>query len=237
MYESFYLHNLTKEIINIQNEKSKQIVNEYERKAQEKRDQYKKEENEWKEKRNIYLQEKKKCDYDQLDEIESHIEECTRKIDFIHSKNIYPHGQGIYGFALMYHQIANDLQIEWKEYIWTWTLLGYKQIYPEDAIHYIQYQKDIQTSVSLMTRIYQTVYSNNHFRIDFFESDWINIIRKYIDEHAIVLDEKIIFRPPIHSSMKTDPDKDEYYRITKKMLEDDIEEIEEFDFMDFLHLS
>lgn len=232
------------EIRDLQNSKSKVILDEYERIADEKRKLYKIEEEQLLLENKSLENEINKIEkllvlnkYDKISELEEKIEQNNNMIDKINARNIYPHGNGIYGFALLYYDISKKLNVEWKDYIYTYTILGYKKVYPEDAINYIEYQEDIKTSKELMKNIQDHLRSNDINYRELYWSDWIDYINNYISENNIILDDNIVFRPIMHSSMMSDKDKLEYYRITKVDLENDEERDDEeyvYDIMDLL---
>ena len=249
------------EIIEIQNSKSKEILKEYERIADEKRQKYKKEEDDLRYQNKLLKIEISKyndnytqiCNntfitqkdiYIEISEIEeeinklnNQIEENNKNIDHIRSRDIYPNGDGIFGFALAYHDISKKINVEWKDSIFTYTILGYKRIYPEDAINYIQYKEDIKTSQVLMRNIQTYLTLKNINYRELFWSDWIEHINNYIKDNNIILDDNIIFRPIIHDTMIVDKDKSEYYRITKNDLEDKDDDYQEgYDYIDDLSL-
>lgn len=244
------------ELIEQQNSKSKEILDEYERIADEKRTKFKEEEDdlinqnklleiEISKYNDIYSQINNdtsityKDRYIELSETDEKIDDLKYKIkknnqfiDRIRSRDVYPHGNGIFGFALAFHEISKNINIEWKDSIFTYTILGYKRIYPEDATNYIQYIEDIKTSKELMKQIQDSLtYKNINYR-ELFYGDWILHINNYICDNNIILDDNIVFRPIIHENMIMDKDKLEYYRITKDDLdekeEDDNEEIDNF---------
>lgn len=245
------------EMIDAQNSKSKKILDEYERIAVEKRENYKEEENvlhreneEFKKKINDLrdkidkindLSNKSKdkykdvCDiHEIIDDLENQIETNNRKIDKIHSREIYPHGNGIYGFALAYHEISKKIDVEWTEPIWTWTIKGYKRVYPENATHYIQYKEDVKTSSQLLRDIERYLLLKNKNYRELFWSDWVLEINEYLKENNITLNDDVVFRPIIHDTMIMDTDILEYYRITKSDLEDkDDGEEDEYDYFDY----
>lgn len=232
------------EIRDLQNSKSKVILDEYERIADEKRKLYKIEEEQLLLENKSLKNEINKIEkllvlnkYDKISELEEKIEQNNNMIDKINARNIYPHGNGIYGFALLYYDISKKLNVEWNDYIYTYTILGYKKVYPEDAINYIEYQEDIKTSKELMKNIQDHLRSNDINYRELYWSDWIDYINNYISENNIILDDNIVFRPIMHSSMMSDKDKLEYYRITKVDLENDEERDDEeyvYDIMDLL---
>ena len=248
------------EIIELQNSKSKEILDEYERIADEKREKYKREEDqliglnklleiEISKYKKYYLEisnstsltykdiyiEMSEID-EKIDKLNKEIEKNNTNIECIRSRDIYPHGNGIFGFALAYYDISKKINVEWKESIFTYTILGYKRIYPEDAINYIQYEKDIKTSKILMKKIQDNLMLNNINYRELFWYDWLNHIRDYIQKNNIILDNDVVFRPIVHNTMMMDNDKLEYYCITKNDLEkkDDESDEDEIDMIDII---
>lgn len=105
--------------IELQNSKSKEILDEYERIANEKRKKNKLEEDELfnqnlsLEKEIIKLTNSSnslKNIYEDLNYIQDRINSNIDKIEKVRSKDIYPHG--IYEFSLAYHNISKKLNIE-----------------------------------------------------------------------------------------------------------------------------
>lgn len=248
------------EIIDEQNIKSKEILQEYERLADEKRQRYKKEANDILNKNKLLQKEihslkeeydeinkssltynekyEKRSDIDEkIEELENQIEKNSYDIDRIESRDIYPHGNGIFGFALEYYNISKKINVEWKDSIFTYTILGYKRVYPEDATNYIQYQEDIKTSSSLMKDIQNSLTLKRINYRELFWSDWVEKINEYLKENNITIDDNIVFRPIIHDTMIMDKDKLEYYRMTKNDLEETEEENDEIDMMDYFLYS
>jgi hypothetical protein len=134
----------------------------------------------------------------------------------------------------MYYEISKKINIEWKEPIYTYTILGYKIVYPKDVTDYIEYQKDILTSKILMKDIQTNLIMKNINYRELFWSDWIEYIRDYIKENNIILDNDVVFRPIAHDTMIIDKDKLEYYRITKDDLEKEDDEEDEMDMIDLI---
>lgn len=256
------------ELIKKQNKKSKEILEEYEKIAQEKRENNNKEEkdviNEIKAKENeISTLNKEKSDLNssfysknrnnintsdivkRIDDIDDIIQDLEDKLDSmeaflrkIKSRDIYPHGNGLFGFALLYYEISQKLGIEWKDPIYTWTILGYKAVYPKHAIDYIQYKKDIGTSKSLMCVIENKLRSEGKNIYELDKDTWATEINNYLLENNIIIEDNIIFRPHKHNNLRNETNKDDvqYYRITKTDLinsEIDYDNIDVIDY-DFL---
>ena len=235
------------ELIKKQNDKSKEILEEYERIAQEKRENNKKEEkdviNEIKAKENeISILNKERFDLNSLiyskninnintteivnkiNDIDDKIEDLDTKMDSmeaylrkVKSRDVYPHGNGLFGFALLYYDISQKLSIEWKNHIYTWTILGYKAVYPRHAIDYIEYKKDIETSKSLMIRIENKLRSAGKNIYELHKDVWITEINDYLKENNITIEDNIVFRPHKHNILRNKSNEDDvqYYRITK----------------------
>ena len=146
------------------------------------------------------------CIKDRLDSMEAYL----RKII---SRDIFPHGNNIFEIALLYYDISVKIGIEWKHYIYTWTVLGYKCIYPKHALDYIQYKKDIKTSKFLMINIEKKLKLEGKNIYIMNEDAWIYEINNYLHENNITIDENLVFRP--YKSNKNDI---QYYRITKNNL-------------------
>ena len=256
------------ELIKKQNKKSKEILEEYEKIAQEKRENNNKEEkdviNEIKAKENeISTLNKEKSDLNssiysknrnnintsdivkRIDDIDDIIQDLEDKLDSmeaflrkIKSRDIYPHGNGLFGFALLYYEISQKLGIEWKDPIYTWTILGYKVVYPKHAIDYIQYKKDIETSKSLMCVIENKLRSEGKNIYELDKDTWATEINNYLLENNIIIEDNIVFRPHKHNNLRNETNKDDvqYYRITKTDLinsEIDYDNIDVIDY-DFL---
>lgn len=256
------------ELIKKQNKKSKEILEEYEKIAQEKRENNNKEEkdviNEIKAKENeISTLNKEKSDLNssfysknrnnintsdivkRIDDIDDIIQDLEDKLDSmeaclrkIKSRDIYPHGNGLFGFALLYYEISQKLDTEWKDPIYTWTILGYKAVYPKHAIDYIQYKKDIGTSKSLMCVIENKLRSEGKNIYELDKDTWATEINNYLLENNIIIEDNIIFRPHKHNNLRNETNKDDvqYYRITKTDLinsEIDYDNIDVIDY-DFL---
>ena len=244
------------EIIEKQNNKSKKIIEQYEKNAENRKQLYI---NESKlldlkvnklELENISLKDtienlikNKPENYDSLeDQLQEQIDVNEKEINILKSKSNklltmdkYPHGNGIYGFALAYLEASKEINIEWINYIWTWTILGYKKVYPSHAHSYIEYKKDIETSKDLMYKIVYYVRSKSKNPYQLFYDDWINEINSYLEENNITMDENVVFRPNIHEILKKQHEEYvEYYRITKSDLEkkEDDEE-DDFDYFYF----
>ena len=244
------------EIIEKQNEKSKEIMNEYEKIAQEKRENKKKEEDVLilliKAKENeIYLLKEEdnklrnKNNYTQIDEIDEKIEnlkaeinDIKNKLHKVHSIDVYPHGNGIYGFALLFYDISLKILIEWKEPIYVWTVLGFKLVYPKHAFDYIQYKKDIKKSKFLMKVIENKVRMENKNIYELHENDWIYEINNYLNEKNIIIEDDFIFRPPMNNIFRNDDDDNiQYYRITKNDLNNIDDDDDDFDIFEYLLLN
>ena len=230
--------NFFNKYIKNQNDKSKEILEEYERMMNEKNEKNKKEEIELnneihmkeneisilnKEKlelnssitlenlKNINIYEIYKKIYaidDKILYLEDRLDSMEAYLRKIKSRNIYPHT--IFDFALLYYNISLKIGIEWKHYIYTWTILGYKCVYPKHALDYIQYKKDIKTSKYLMMNIENKLKLENKNIYIMDEDAWIYEINNFLDENNITIDENIVFRP-----YKNDI---QYYRITKNDL-------------------
>jgi hypothetical protein len=242
------------EIIEKQNNKSKDIIEQYEKNAKKRKESCM---NEVKileieinnlKTENKILEEKEKVilnsnikDFELLDQLNEQMEKNQKEINSLESKcghlssiNKYPHGNGIYGFALAYLEASNEINIQWTNYIWTWTILGYKKVYPTHAHSYIEYKKDIETSQILMYKIVNYVRSKNKNPYQLFYDDWINEINSYLEEKNIEIDENIVFRPNIHEILKEQHEEYvEYFRITKSDLEKKDDEDDDFDYFYF----
>lgn len=133
--------------------------------------------------------------------------------------NKYPEGNGIFGYALAYYEASKRINVEWNDYIWTKTIIGYKKIYPSDAIDYLQYIEDIKTSDNLMKQIYQDMRLRGINIYEVYYDGWIENINYFLDKNNIEVDENIIFRPHIHKILINDEDRLCYYRITKNELD------------------
>jgi hypothetical protein len=213
------------EYIDIQNNKSKLIIDEYERNAEEKM-KYIDEEKQKIKSELLLLKEKEETlndsDYEnEIENIKCISLNLLKKYNKLDNINKYPHGNGIYGFALEYLDASNRINIEWKEYIWTNTILGYKKVYPQNAHDYIQYTNDIKTSNDIMKQIYTKLQSNKKDIYEIYFCEWCNIIKSFLEENNINIDENTVFRPYIHRDMKQDDDVFDY-RITKSDLSDEL---------------
>ena len=244
------------ELIEKQNNKSKEIIDQYEKNAETKKELYINEAKLLEIKinnlelenvslkettRNLLKNKVKNFDllddqlHEQIDFNENEIHILKSKSKKLLSMDKYPHGNGIYGFALAYLEASQQINVEWVNYIWTWTILGYKKVYPSHAHSYIEYKKDIETSKDLMYKIVYYVRSKSKNPYKLFYDDWINEINAYLEENNITIDENIVFRPNIHEILKKQHEETvEYYRITKSDLErkEDDEE-DDFDYFYF----
>lgn len=248
--------------IKIHNEKSKEILEEYERIANEKRENNKKEENELIQELNVKKKELSilnevytklnRKDFDvngfyekqyemneKIEELEEDIEDIESKIDKIKSRNVYPHGNGLFGFALLYYDISQKIGFEWKHPIYTWTILGYKAVYPRHAIDYIQYKKDIEKSRSLMAVIENKLRMNGKNIYELHEDVWIDEINNYLKDNNITIEDDIVFRPHKNNIFRNKQNEDDvqYYRITKTDLINSELECDDFDFEFFLNME
>lgn len=271
-YEDYYFSKLSEidsDVIEDQNQKSKEIIDQYEKNAEmkeilkkekillikEEKKKFNDEINEINDKiskieieknKKVILKIKYKIDkkkniqkeINEMNEIldtlsmhkesiEKNIEKKNCEIDKIKSISKYPHGNGIFGFAVEYLEASKEINIEWKDFIYTWTMIGYKKIYPHQAHNYIQYQKDLELSSKIMNNIYKDLRENNKFINEINLFDWIKIISKYVKKNNIELDNKIVFRPPICRSQRKkdyEDDKDlEFHKIKKDDLIDFVE--------------
>lgn len=172
------------------------------------------------------------CDqFEECDECNEIIKKTRFKIKKLRSNQKYPHGNGIFGFALAYLEASKEINIEWSEYIYTWTVLGYKKVFPHHATDYIQYKEDIEKSSLMMSQIIHKLKRESKKYADFFYHEWVREINSYLQENNIIIDDNIVFRPPEHKHFKIqDEDGIGYFRITKSDLEQ-TDDDEEFDFM------
>lgn len=152
--------------------------------------------------------------------LKNEIKDIKREINKTNKINKYPHGNGIFGFALEYLQAAKEINIKWIEHIYTWTIIGYKKVYPINATQYLEYEADIKTSSHIMNQIYHKLSCDkiNYYQI--FFSRWIDIINDYLKENNITIGDNVVFRPHYHRGMIMEEDYEqvEYYRITKEDL-------------------
>jgi hypothetical protein len=242
------------EVIEKQNKKSKEILQEYEIIANEKRKSKIEDENELnseiisKENEILKLSQKTYDDIDnddeiddiedEIDELKNELKDLKYKLGKVRSRDVYPHGNGIFGFALLYHEISHKINVEWKYPIYTWTILGYKLVYPKYAIDYIQYKKDIEKSKILMSTIENKLRKNGVRVYDQNEDFWINEINSYLKENNITVEDDIVFRPQMNDISKSQvKDGVENYRITKSDLENYDNDYDDFDFLDYIALK
>jgi len=143
-----------------------------------------------------------------------------KKLNNLKSGLPYPHGNGIFGFAMVLHEAANNINEKWEHYIWIRTIMGYKRVYPEYAINYIEYKKDVATSSKYMRDIIDNLYSQKKDPNEIFYDDWLEIIKSYLNEKSITIDNSVVFRPPYHRILCKDREDDvNYYRFTKEDIE------------------
>jgi len=236
-----------------ENKKSANILIEYERIVKKVNDNVKNEINEYNQQikllrsesdtlnnsRNSYLNNSDDSDIsdDSDDENYDEIINLKKQINRLKSKSVYPHGNGIFGFALVLQEAAKNINEEWKHYIWIYTIYGYKKVYPKYATNYIEYKKDTETSDKYMTKIINELCSEKRDVNEIFYDDWIIIINSYIEKNSIILDEDIVFRPPLHSILIEDKEDINYYRIKKEDLEfTQTEEEAEEEYQDWLSM-
>jgi hypothetical protein len=173
-----------------------------------------------------------------ITEILDKIKNIKKEINKIKKINKYPHGNGIFGFALEYLKASKEINVDWTEYIYTWTIKGYKKVYPKVAPKYIEYLEDIKTSNDIMYNIYDKLRKDKRNCHEIFYPEWIEIINSYLKENNITIDDDIVFRPYYHNNMiiRDDVDEDiDYYRITKEDLDNNYDDDDdEFDFLDYI---
>lgn len=172
--------------------------------------------------------------FKKINYLKNEIKDIKREINNTNKINKYPHGNGIFGFALEYLQAAKEINIKWIEHIYTWTIIGYKKVYPINAIQYLEYEEDIKTSNHIMNQIYHklSLEKINYYQIYF--SKWIDIINEFLKENNITIEDNVVFRPHYHRDMIMEEDYEqiEYYRITKEDLcsnDEDYEDSDEYE--------
>ena len=212
------------EQIDNDNKKSENILKEYDRIIKEKNINIQNEINKYIEQINN-LKSKNKNNYsndsDDLDDEESdQIIILKKNINKLRSELSFPHGNGIFGFALVLNEASNNINEKWENFIWIRTILGYKKVYPEYAINYIEYQKDIEKSDKYMKEIINNLRNEKKDPNEIFYDEWLEIIKSYINDNSIIMTEDIIFRPPYHRILCKDrEDNVNYYRFTKEDIE------------------
>jgi hypothetical protein len=241
------------DLIDNQNSKSKEILLQYEKNAIEREKNKLTKMNDLK--NELMNDEKKLKHYEELEEFDAYenneldennnffkkfkdlkngIKDIKCEINKTNKINKYPHGNGIFGFALEYLQAAKEINIKWIEHIYTWTIIGYKKVYPINATQYLEYEEDIKTSSHIMNQIYHKLSIEKINRYQIFFSRWIDIINEYLKENNITINDNVVFRPHYHNDMIMEEDYEqvEYYRITKEDLcsvDEDYEDSEEYE--------
>ena len=98
--------------------------------------------------------------------------------------------------------------------------MGYKKVYPKYAIDYIEYKKDVATSSNYMKEIINQLYAKKKDPNEIFYDDWLEIIKSYLKEKSITIDNTVVFRPPLHRLLCKDREDDvNHYRFTKEDIE------------------
>ena len=153
------------------------------------------------------------------DEELSVIKKIANKIFSLERNPPYPHGNGLFGFALVLKEASENIKEEWKYPIWMHTICDYKLVYPKHATDYIQYEKDINSPMSkeLMNKIYE---GKNIYEMLYV--NWVEEIKKYLTENSITISEETVFRPHLHSYLRESRDKDDlhYERVTKSCIDE-----------------
>jgi hypothetical protein len=148
------------------------------------------------------------------------IKNLRKRLNNLKSGLPYPHGNGIFGFAVVLHEAANNINEKWEHFMWIRTIMGYKKVYPKYAIDYIEYKKDVATSSNYMKDIINQLYAQKKDPNEIFYDDWLEIIKSYLKENSITIDNTIVFRPPLHRILCKDREDDvNYYRFTKEDIE------------------
>lgn len=253
------------ELIQLENEKSKDILEEYEKNMKDLKTSYLKEAEEidetiksFKNKLLILQSETEETedsespdsettetddvyldDEDIEEKIKITIKYLERKSYALKEQNPHPHGNGLFGFALAYAEAARNIGVEWVHPIWTWTILDYKRVYPRHSIDYLRYQEDIKTpdSEKIMKNIINDLRDEKRNPHEIFYGEWIDIINKYLTKKSITISDETVFRPPLHlSHSETRKDDVNFERITKSdLVETEGDCDEEFDLFDFIH--
>ena len=214
------------EQIDKDNKKSENILKEYERIIKEKHINIENEINKHTEQINN-LKLKNNKDMQDSDDEDNEDDEnydeiiiLKKSINKLRSESSFPHGNGIFGFALVLFEAANNINEKWEHFIWIHTILGYKKVYPEYATNYIEYQKDIKTSDRYMTEIINNLRNEKKDPNEIFYDEWLEIIKSYVNINSIIMTEDIVFRPPYHRILCKDrEDNVNYYRFTKEDIE------------------
>jgi len=148
------------------------------------------------------------------------IKNLRKRLNNLKSGLPYPHGNGIFGFAVVLHEAANNINEKWENFIWIRTIMGYKKVYPKYAIDYIEYKKDVATSSNYMKDIINQLYAQKKDPNEIFYDEWLEILKSYLKENSISIDNTVIFRPPLHRILCKDREDDvNYYRFTKEDIE------------------
>jgi hypothetical protein len=213
------------EKIDKDNKKSENILKEYERIIKEKHINIENEINKHIEQiNNLKSKNKSKDDLDDSDDSDDEDDDeiiiLKKNINKLRSESSFPHGNGIFGFALVLLEAANNINEKWEHFIWIRTILGYKKVYPEYAVNYIEYKKDIEKSDKYMKKIIDKLRNDKKDTNEIFYDEWLDIIKSYISDNSIIMTEDIVFRPPYHRILCKDREDDvNYYRFTKEDIE------------------
>lgn len=152
------------------------------------------------------------------------IKKIANKIFSLERNPPYPHGNGLFGFALVLQEASENIKEEWKYPIWMHTICDYKLVYPKHATDYIQYEKDINSPMSkeLMNKIYEKLRKEGKNIYEMFYVNWVEEIKKYLTENSITISEETVFRPHLHSYLRESRDTDDlhYERVTKSCIDE-----------------